>query len=180
MKFRMSPSPGVVIGKTGEISLAEGLLQDGEIIIFITRASAWSILLGSFQSIMAFAIAAGVVACCVDGRQLSHETIWSVFITAAAIRLGWAILSWTGRFYVLTNRRIMRISIKNLFRPDVFDCLLVRIENAQIIKSRAEKLLGLGSIVFQISQNPYADVRWQNISNPEKALEIIRKTINKV
>lgn len=179
MKFRMSPSPGVVIGKTGEVSLAEGLLQDGEIIIFITRSSPWSILLGSFQSILAFAVAASIFACFANGRQLSAETIWSVFVTAVVIRLGWAVLSWTGRFYVLTNRRIMRISIKNLVRPDVFDCLLVRIENAQVIKSRAEKILGLGSIVFRISQNPYADVRWQNISNPEKALEIIVKTINK-
>src|SRR5690606_16809776 len=65
-------------------------------------------------------------------------------LALAGARLGFGLLQWVSRLYVLTNRRIMRL--RGIFNVDLFECQLNKIQNTYLRATWYEKLAGLGSI----------------------------------
>jgi uncharacterized membrane protein YdbT with pleckstrin-like domain len=86
-----------------------------------------------------------------------------------------AVLQWTSRLYVLTDRRVMRI--KGILNIDIFECPLVKIQNTYMTLSWYERIFGLGTILFATAGTAGLEAAWQNINQPLEVHELIRKAI---
>ena len=122
------------------------LLDGGEIVILAIKPSLWYIPMSAFRWIasgvlMAFAARLPWVS--------PHIAGWLNFIAfwAIVVRLGWAILQWATRLYVLTNRRVMRL--RGVFNVELFQCALTRIQAVHLTASLPERLVRTGTITIQ-------------------------------
>lgn len=165
--------PQATLGATAEVMLADQLLGDGEQIILTARPSLWFILLSSLP------VLAVLAALALLGATALAESFGPILppgcLILAVVQLGLASLRWLGRLYVLSNLRVMRIS--GLVRHDVYDIDLARILDVQVIQSRLEKPLALGSLQFRLADNPYAEPGWVNLPQAHAVAEEIRRAI---
>jgi hypothetical protein len=151
------------------------LLRDGEIIQLILRPSIWFIV---FQSL---SFAAAMAVCAMAAKLwLPDHVAWywveaAIFITAG--RLMWATLQWINRLYILTDMRVLRLS--GVFTIDVFDCPLRRISQTRVLVSFRERLLRLGSIEIQPSDEQRSPALWQTIARAHQVNETLQAAIAK-
>jgi hypothetical protein len=80
-----------------------------------------------------------------------------------------------GRYYILTDMRILRLS--GVFSVDIFDCPLRRVARALLEVTFKERLCRIGSIVIipQDDQTPIGT--WQMVAGPRRVHEKILATI---
>lgn len=141
-------------------------MRDGELVMLVLRPSRWFILLSSlrFLAIVAILVISGVI---LDGRiPIRARQCVEIGIFLMAGRLMWAVLQWMGRYYLLTDVRIMRLS--GVFSVEIYDCPLRRVARAILEISFKERLVGIGSIVIvpQDEQSPLG--HWQMVSRPRE------------
>ena len=109
---------------------------------------------------------------------LFSETLAAqVTMLAVACRLGVAVLRWVSRFYVLTNRRVMRI--RGVLRADVLDITLPRVINTRVTQALNERMTGLGTLHFAADQPMPRDCAWHNIARPEEVHAEVRRAIER-
>ncbi len=158
-------------------SAAMEVLDDGEEIILAVRPSLWMVVLESLPT----AAIAGVVAAAlliVDPNALNlPHSVGSAIVLACGLvvllRLAMVFLRWLGRLYVLTNRRVLRLG--GVAAVDVADCALERITDVTVMTGSAERLLGLGSLIFTIDGQLSGELGWTNIArSADVAAEVCR------
>ncbi|MHC4608946.1 MAG: PH domain-containing protein [Planctomycetota bacterium] len=157
------------------VAVPADLLDGGELVILAVKPSMWSILFSSLQWLLAGAV---IIAC---GRWIAAgwatETVLvQVVLTIVALRLGFAVMQWASRVYVLTNRRIMRI--RGTFRADVFACPLVKIINTGVAVGPHEAITRLGTIWFNTGQ-PETNISWSHLARPHEVHAQIRRAIER-
>lgn len=158
--------------------LPANLLSGDEIVILLLKPSLWFVLFRSFRWIAAMALVVWLIG--YFGHLLpiaKNSTVVNVVVAIAAARVGFAMLDWAARSYVLTNRRVMRV--RGIFNVDLFECQLTRIQNTYLTLTWYERLFGLGSITFTTAGTAGADPAWVNISRPLEVHEHVRAAINK-
>src|SRR5687767_11245614 len=129
LKGRLVHPPFIEVGGAPTEAIAattlipEHLLDGGEIVILAIKPSLWFVVFRSIRwlAAMVFVIVlAGFVH-----RKLPEINI-ILFIQGAlllgATRVGFAVLQWVSRLYVLTNRRILRLT--GILNVDLFECPL--------------------------------------------------------
>lgn len=91
--------------------LPADLLDNDEIVIFAVKPSLWMIVFLSFRWLAAMGV---VIVMAVECRQqlawVNPKTVVHVAAALGAVRVGLAMLQWASKLYVLTNRRILRLS----------------------------------------------------------------------
>lgn len=158
--------------------LTRHILHDGELVILILKPSLWFILLQSLRFI------AGTLILVIAARVYQHELPLHTPIRVAAIgvvamlaRLMWSSLQWMGRFYVLTDMRIIRL--QGVFAIDIFDCPLRKIARLRRVTTTRERVLGLGSIEIIPFDDQLPIGLWQTIARPRVVYQEIVKAINR-
>jgi uncharacterized membrane protein YdbT with pleckstrin-like domain len=154
------------------------LLDGGEIVILAIKPSLWFIIFSSAR----WLITMGVVAALAGfiGRhipQLNSPTIIQGASVLAAARLGLAVLQWVSRLYVLTNRRIMRLT--GILNVDLFECPLTKIQNTYLSLAWYERVTGLGTISFATAGTGGVEASWANVNNPLELHERVRSAIHR-
>lgn len=149
----MSQTPSGALRATLPIVLLPArLLQDGEIILLAIKPSLWYILLVSWPVLAVAALLPLVMHLAGDLFRLQIQghvvAVTTVCTLLAIARVCVAMYQWTGRLYILTNLRIMRV--RGLVAFDVFDCPLARIRRVVPTAMMFERPLGLGSLVFEL------------------------------
>jgi hypothetical protein len=66
-------------------------------------------------------------------------------VLLAGARILVAMMQWVSRLYVLTNRRIMRLT--GIFHVDLFECALTHIDRTGLTAAWYERLTGTGTIL---------------------------------
>jgi len=164
---------------TGAIGLAvehvvpEHLLDGGEIVYFAIKPSAWYVLLTSLRWI----VVAVVIALIASGDFISENDRWygyRIAVIVAGARIGWAMLDWASRLYVLTNRRIMRI--RGMFNAELFECPLARIQNTHLRLSVPERITRTGTLTFQTAAGG-GTASWRVVARPLEVYERVRDAI---
>jgi dephospho-CoA kinase len=79
---------------------------------------------------------------------------------------------WSCRRYVLTNQRIL--ASVGVIRRVVVDVPLKNIQHLRVIKSRRERLTGIGTLAVDTSGNSDTEIYWFMIDKPEAALAAVR------
>jgi len=154
------------------------LLDGDEIVILAIKPSLWFVIFASFRWLAATAIvilAAGSLSKVVP--QVNAPMLIKAAIALAAARLGMAVLQWVSRLYVLTNRRIMRLT--GILNVDLFECPLTKIQNTYLTLAWYERLTGLGTISFATAGTGGVEASWINVNNPLELHERVRSAIHR-
>lgn len=154
------------------------LLDGDEIVILAIKPSLWFVVFVSFRWLMAalaLILAAGWLA------ELALQVNTPMIIKAAAIlaagRIALAVLQWASRLYVLTNRRIMRLT--GILNVDLFECPLTKIQNTYVTLSWYERLTRVGTISFATAGTGGVEASWLHVNNPLELHERVRSAIHR-
>ena len=157
--------------------LTRHILRDGELVMLILKPSIWFVLLSSVKFIAAVLIF--MIAAKVFDEHLPYNPFvyveTGIFLLAG--RLMWAVQQWTGRLYVLTDMRILRIS--GVFNVNIFDCPLRKVVQVRLVSNLRERLCGVGSIEIISRDDSCPPGLWQTIAKPQEVLEQIEAAIRK-
>jgi hypothetical protein len=154
------------------------LLDGDEIVILAIKPSLWFVLFVSFRWVLAMLLVillAGMLGDRVP--RVSASVIAQTAGALAAGRLGLAVLQWVSRLYVLTNRRIMRLT--GILNIDLFECPLTKIQNTYLTLAWYERLTGLGTISFATAGTGGVEASWAHVNNPLELHERVRSAIHR-
>jgi len=163
-----------VVSTSTATLLARHVLRDGEVILLIIKPSLWTIL---FSCIPAIALAL-IVMISAGLRSPNHTRIGvEIGLMLVSIRAGWAVMSWAGKLYLLSDLRIVRIS--GVFSPQIHDIPLRKVARTRLVSSHQERLFRLGSIEIIPESDHYPWSVWQSVPKPDEVHETIRRTITR-
>jgi hypothetical protein len=155
--------------------LTSHILRDGEIVLLVLKPSFWFILLQSIPFTAAILVAYFIAR--VFAGPLSKPAYVEGLVMLIAARFVLATMHWMGRWYVLTDRRLIRLA--GVFRIDVYDCSLRKVAHTQIISNLREQVFRLASI--EIHPKDSVDGAtvgvWQTVAQPEQVHEQINQAI---
>ncbi len=150
------------------------MLDGGEVVHFALKPSPWFIPLVSLRWLVC-----GVLLALSARSDWLSQYAWYLHRAAfwvCAIRLALAVLQWVSRQYVLTNRRFMRI--RGVFRVELFECPLTRIQDTELTLSPLERLCRIGSIRVETAGTDGA-AAWRMVARPLEVLDKLRKAIDR-
>ncbi|MCJ7544439.1 MAG: PH domain-containing protein [Phycisphaerae bacterium] len=174
----MSPSvEPTTVTAPGLTVVPARLLDGGEVVLLAVKPSGCFCLLTSLP-VLVTAVAFTAVA------YLAGQ-MWSGRLQPGAIALFWAgvsivrlivaYLQWVARLYVLTNRRVLRVS--GAFREMVHQCPLRHLVRAAASISPAERLLGVGSLSFESSDPAARQAHWAHVNYPAEVQQVVNEAI---
>lgn len=154
------------------------LLEGNEIVIFAVKPSLWFVVFNSIRWLLAMVI----VILLAEWFSEQIPGLTRLMVTKAALalggaRVGFALLQWVSRLYVLTNRRILRL--RGIFNIDLFECSLVKIQNTYLTLAWYERLVGLGTISFATAGTGGVEASWTNVNSPLELHERVRSAIHR-
>jgi hypothetical protein len=155
--------------------LAGHVLQDGELVLLILKPSVWFLVLSSLPfAAVASILLLGVL---ISTNPTKAQTIGYVeaAVVLAASRFFWAILQWMGRFYILTDLRILRLG--GVFNIELFDCPLRKVARTRGIATTLERITRTGSVEIVPVEGGYGN--WQTIDQPAAVHDQIVAAINR-
>ena len=152
--------------------LTRHLVRDGEIILLMLKPSLWTIL---FATLPAIGIALILMfSTCLWAPHHVHIGV-EIGTMLVLSRAAWAILTWAGRLYVLTDLRVLRVA--GVFVHQIHDIPLRKIARTRLITSFRERLWRLGSIEIIPESDNWPWSVWQTIPKSHEVHEIIRRAI---
>jgi hypothetical protein len=183
---RMSEVPGAGAGAGAESNHIDAsslvpaeLLDGGEIIIFAVKPSLWFVLLKSARWLLGMVLTILVAEWVGEAAfPLSKGTLIQGAVALGGARVGLALLQWVSRLYILTNRRIMRLT--GIFNIDLFECQLTKIQSTFLTMAWYERILGIGTISFATAgAGGGIEVSWVHVNDPLELHERVRAAINR-
>jgi hypothetical protein len=154
--------------------LTRHVLRDGEIILLTLKPSLWTILFGTLPAVGIALIV--MISTCLWAPHHVHLGV-EAGLMLIACRAAWAVLSWAGKLYLLTDMRVVRIS--GVFSPQVHDIPLRRVARTRLTISLREKLWRLGSIEIIPESDHWPWSVWQTVAHPRQVHETIRRAITR-
>ncbi len=98
-----------------------------------------------------------------------------VLVAVVVLRVLWECAVWASRRYILTAQRL--ISISGVFRRQVRDLPIGRVQNAVLDRTLAERIFALGTIGVASAGSAWIDVAWVMIARSAERLQILRHAI---
>jgi len=151
----------------GEAALPQQLLHEGEVVILAIKPSIWFVFLSAWPAITVAAavmVAGYVVMPMLDlGLDYPRRTLALLCAAAVLVQLFLSSCQWTGRLYVLTNVRVLRI--RGVFTVDVFQCPLTKIRQATLDAARLDRFCGVGTIHFD-TETSVEEPCWLHVAKP--------------
>ncbi len=150
--------------------LLRDLVQEDEIIILMLRPSPWYVPLSSLGSLICIALITFALAYMakfmsqLPGIGWSDRQAFALGFGLGGLRIGWQILEWLSRVYVLTDRRV--ICRSGVLRMAVFQTQLKNIQHTSVFASLRERTIGLGTIGFATAGSDTFEAFWTMIRQP--------------
>ncbi len=160
------------------LSIAEQIIDGGETVLLAIKPSLWFVLFDSARWIfLGGTLLLISIFSSFQVAGISRQTIGQIGAAIIIIRTGMAFLRWVSRFYILTNRRVMRV--RGVFKVDILSCPLLSIRRTEITIGPHERMTRLGTILFASDEVPCDDFHWFQINKVEEVHERIRRAINR-
>jgi hypothetical protein len=153
------------------------ILQDGEVVLIVTKPSRLFVILSGLKFIAVVCIgmiAAHVFNDRIPGRSSTYSEAGIVLIAA---RVVWAVMQWMSKLYILTDLRIIRL--EGVFSLDIFDCPLRKVARTRLLRCTRERLTGLGTIEIIPTLDHLPAGLWQMIRKPRVVLDQIVAAVNR-
>lgn len=163
-------------------ALARDLVDQDEVIILLLRPSLWYVPLASLGSLVLIALVTFVMAYMSrlpwGGWINWNDTqVFALGVGLCALRLGWQMMEWMSRAYVLTDRRV--IARAGVLRTVVFQAPLKNIQHTAVFSSLRERLLSLGTIGFATAGSDTFDCLWVMIRQPHQTHKTVVEAIRR-
>ena len=157
-------------------AVAERLLDGGEVVLLAIRPSLWSVILSAGPVLLATALVAGAALLAEQLRlSVPAQTIATICLAVAAIRLGLAGGQWMARLYVLTNHRVLWIT--GLVRVEVSQVYLMHVAETEITDSRSQRAVGVGDLHFLLRNDRQPPDAWSMIASPQKVKQQVDRAV---
>lgn len=155
--------------------LAGHVVQHGETVQMLLKPSRWFVVLNSL-AFMGMTVVATLGLYMTNVRPFdSRSTTIQFIILLCAGRLMWSVVQWMGRYYILTNLRVIRVS--GVFTVDVQSYPLRRVEAVKLWRTVGERLLSKGTL--EITGSEGAPIGWQTISRPNRIMERVQMAVSR-
>ncbi len=154
-----------------EAELAD-TLEPGETVLLVLRPNPLFVPLGPLVSILWIAVLSLFLAW-LDRRfgwipwRDNHVLLLGVLL--ASIRLGWQMAEWTGRLYVLTDRRVLRRG--GVGRVAVREIPLGELAPPGVFRNTPERLVGAGTVVLERDRGD--GIAWEWVGRPDEARQAV-------
>lgn len=162
-------------------AVLERSLPGDEVIIASIRPSVW------FLFMVRLDVAAGILGVCGLGLLMAEMEWLQIRPVASALSAGVGLaallgvncVDWLCRAYVLTDRRVVRVS--GILRRVVYEAPLNRVQSVTLHKGIRERLCGCGTIVVSSAADSSAggSLSWYFIDRPDQVSALLRETIRK-
>jgi uncharacterized membrane protein YdbT with pleckstrin-like domain len=142
------------------------LLADDETVVFAIKPSLWAVAFVSFRTVLIASLLALGTFILGPAIHLGEYGIYLIELCGLVIfgRIGFALLQWASRTYVLTDRRVIRI--RGVLTIDIFQSHLARIQNTFVVLTLPERIFGLGDIQFTTAGTGGVEAVWRHLKNP--------------
>lgn len=144
-----------------------------EEVVAVCRRHAYTLIKGLYPAVggLFVAIAGGVFIYIMSQGNMVGWIFGLVFLLLAIFHGLNAWLKWYYSFYLITNQRIRWQSQRNMFRKDVIDVDVSRVQNARYnILGVLGSFLGFGTITIQTEAG---DLVMTDVADCEKVYDII-------
>ncbi len=174
----MTPSADSANAVTASESIAERYLQDGEIVILAVKPSGWFVLITSGPVLVVAALVGVGAAMAGDMFNItgSSEMLLLGCLGCGFFRILAACLQWTGRLYILTNRRVLQL--RGVVKIETYSVSLKQISEVLPSASTFESFFGLGSIYFDFFDADTPQSNWTHLNNPDDVRRAILDAIS--
>ena len=141
-------------------------LSPDEVVLLVVRPSPLFVPLGPLVSILWIAVLSLFLAW-LDRRfgwipwRDSHVLLLGVLLASA--RLGWQLAEWSGRLYLLTDRRVLRRG--GVGRVAVREVPLSELAPPSVFRNAPERFVGAGTILLGSGREP--GLAWEWVSDPD-------------
>ncbi len=146
--------------------LLQATLGPDEVVILLLRPSLLYIPLSSLGTLVA-SVLIGTALVYAARFQWSPWTEGDAVLIGgglAALRLGWAAIDWWFHLYALTDRRLL--ARYGVFRTQLYEAPLSRIQNTVVVQRLRERLFGLGTLGFSTAGRGTFDAFWEMLRAP--------------
>ena len=159
--------------------LPSDLLSEDEKPLVAIKPSLWIVAFLSFRTIVIASAATATAMALGPWMDWGH---WGGYVILCCgvlvlVRIGFALLQWSSRSYVLTDKRVIRV--RGVFTIDIFQCSLERIQNTFLVLTVLQRILGLGHVVFTTAGTGSVEAVWQYVKDPLKVHNQLISLINK-
>ncbi len=143
------------------------LIGDDEQVVIVARPSLLMVPLAALGSLVGVAVLVVAIMLWTSvfpgfGWTAPQAVGFGMILVGA--RLGWLLLEWMNRLYVLTDRRVIRR--RGVIRVNVFEARLDRMQQTTVVQSLRERLFGLGTIAFATAGTGTIDAVWEYLPKP--------------
>lgn len=154
------------------------LLDDDEVVELSIKPSLWFIAIVSVRVVaVAVLLAAAVVLASGDSGSVFAAYFVTLATLAAVVRVVVASMQWASRVYVLTNRRVMRLS--GVLTVALTECALRRVEGTRLRQDPVQRQLRLGTICVGPVGGCEAPIVWEHVARAEEIHERVVRAIRK-
>jgi uncharacterized membrane protein YdbT with pleckstrin-like domain len=153
--------------------LAGHVVHPGEIVQMVIKPSRWFVLLQSLWFIGAAIIVIGALNLTQFRPIGSTATNLQLLIFLIIVRMMWAVLQWMGRYYLVTDLRVIRLS--GVLSVNIMAFPLKAVATVRCYPSFVERIFGKGSIEITSPDEPV--MIWQTLSRPQKVCEQIQAAV---
>lgn len=160
-------------------------VPDGEVVVLKLKPHALFVVLNCFGTLAALLVLS-VVLRVISGwevrvgaatvRAPEFRGAWRWPLIAGLALVAWQIMEWMARTYLLTDRRVVRVS--GVVRQLTVEIPLARVQNVVLYRSVRERIFGLGTIgVSCAASGELSYVFWPMVARPGECLKIVRETV---
>ena len=158
---------------------AEKVLRGDEEIILLIKPNQWNILLSSLPMLFSLGIIAAALNFLHYRFDMFSDSLYGLMIficmIAGIVQIFAATIAWNAKFYVLTNKRVL--VLKGAIYLQITDCDLGRIQSVYTDRLGFERFTKLGTVRIEVKDNPYLEIDWINLSEPDDVAEKIGQAI---
>jgi hypothetical protein len=157
------------------------LLESDETILLMLTPSLWFVPFSSLGTLLA--VACGILAMTWTSRlpmvPWSEAQALVLGLSLAGLRLSWALMEWTQRLYLLTDRRVLRRG--GVLRGLIVEESLRDVRHTVVVASRGERWVGVGTVSFVTSGAAGLDwtLAWESVRRPAEVQRSVREAIER-
>lgn len=150
-----------------------------ETIILCIRPSVWFLVLARAEGLAAIVAVSlvGAWAGSMGWLEVQEWTVAAFGVIAFAVLFAWNCVDWLTRLYVLTDRRVLRIS--GVVRQRMIETPLGRVQSIAMHRGIRERLSATGTLVVASAGEHVSAVVWYMIDQPARVNQMLREAIDR-
>lgn len=153
--------------------LTGNVVSPSEIVQLVIKPSRWFILLNSAR-FAAVVIMAVLAVRLFMPLRFAPAALLQATVFLIAGRLMWSVVQWMGRYYLLTDLRLIRVC--GVFDVNIQSCALRTVRSVRIYRPAGERLFNRGSLEII---GPHDVMYWQTMSRFKQIHDTVQIAVAK-